>query len=108
MTVTDGGVRSIRLHRVNGRTTDHDPRMVTRVHITHRGWCYEDRDDPDVRAGRGSATLRLQVAGLRFISRSTGLDSEELDRVQRSWRTICPKAAIDTKRIPGQFAGYSY
>ncbi|MFB4308619.1 hypothetical protein [Actinomadura sp. GTD37] len=108
VTVADDVLRCIRMHHVSGRTTDHDPRMATNVHITHRGHCYDDLEDRQQLGGAGMATLRLQIAGLRFISRPAGMDSEELDRLQQSWRTVCPKAAIDVKRIPGQFAGYSY
>jgi hypothetical protein len=105
VSVSDDGLR---MHHVSGRTSRHDPRTVTRVHITHRGYCFDDSADPHVLAGEGSATLRLEIAGRRFTSRSTGLNSEELDQAERSWQTICSEAAVDSMRIPGQFAGYSY
>ncbi|MFB9194971.1 hypothetical protein ACFFWA_18465 [Actinomadura verrucosospora] len=108
VTVVDDGMRRIRLHRANGRTADHDPHMVHTVHITHRGHDY-DPDHPSLLGpGAGTATLRLRIAGRQFTSRSAGLNSAELDRVEQSWRTVCPEAAMDGKRIPGKFAGYSY
>ncbi|WP_153534142.1 hypothetical protein [Actinomadura macrotermitis] len=105
VTVANGGLR---MQHVSGRTTDHDLRMVTRAHITHRGHSYDDANDRQKLAGAGSATLRLQIAGRRFTSRWAGLDSAELDRLQETWRATCPEAAIDSTCIPGQFAGYSY
>ncbi|WP_141583339.1 hypothetical protein [Actinomadura sp. WMMA1423] len=107
VTVVDDGLRRIRVHHVNGRTTDHDARMVNAVHITHREHDY-DPDHPSMLGpGAGIATLRLRIAGRKFTSRWAGLNSEELHRVEQSWRTVCPDAAMDGKRIPGRFAGYS-
>lgn len=108
VTVVDDGLRRIRVHHVNGRTTDHDPGMVNTVHITHRGHDY-DPDHPSLLGpGAGTSTLRLRIAGRQFTSRWAGLNSAELDQVEQSWRTVCPKAAMDGKRIPGRFAGSSY
>jgi hypothetical protein len=108
VTAVDDGLLRIRVHHVSGRSTDHDARMVTNVHITHRGYDYDNNDPPFLGPGAGSATLRLRIAGRRITSRSGGLNSAELDQVLQSWRTICPKAATDVNHIPGRFAGYSY
>lgn len=108
VTVVDDDPRRIRVHRVSGRTSDHDPRMVNAVHITHRGHDY-DPDHPSLLGpGAGTATLRLRMGGRQLTSRWAGLNSAELDRVEQSWRTVCPKAAMDGRRLPGKFAGYSY
>lgn len=108
VTAVDDGALRIRLHRVGGRTTDHDPGMVTMVHITHRGHSFDSDDPPFLGPGAGTATLRLRIAGRRFTGRWSGLNAAELDQVLRSWRTTCPKAAVDVRRIPGEFSGYSY
>ncbi|WP_131756457.1 hypothetical protein [Actinomadura fibrosa] len=108
VTVVDDGPRRIRVHHVSGRITDLDPGLVSEVHITHRGHDYDPDDPPLLGPGAGTATLRLRIAGRQFTSRWAGLNSAELDQVQQSWRTVCPTAAMDGKRIPGRFAGYSY
>ncbi|MEV0663842.1 hypothetical protein ACIBI3_21720 [Actinomadura luteofluorescens] len=108
MTVVDDGLRRIRVHRVSGRITDHDPRMVNTVHITHQCYDYDPDHSSLLGPGVGTATLRLRIGGRQFTSRWAGLDSAELDRVEQSWRTACPKAAMDCRRLPGRSAGYSY
>lgn len=73
---TAGGGGRLRLHRVGGRVSDHDPGQVAGVLVV--------RDNVD-----GSAVLRLHLRGRRTVAGRPGPPPALM-----TWRAACPQARV--------------
>ncbi|MFF3891091.1 hypothetical protein [Streptomyces sp. NPDC001914] len=75
----DGGDGRLRLRHAGGRSTEHDPRQVTRVLVIH---------DNVV----DSAKLRLRLRGKRLLFARPGHSP-----APATWRNACPSAKVDDR-----------